>query len=336
MFAPSVARLSLVGAVLLASPSLYAARLAVLSPKVDSDSPVSEGRRNKFHDSLSQGLVDAAGSGWTVLSAEEVRQRLAGRDDLLSCQQGPCIGQVAAQLQVDRVVVPKIVMKSVVGGSAYQILLTAIDPNGKQGDVIFAERCGDDNEGCNLSRAFDSMKKTAGALVPKLNSTAQSRPVVETPRPAPERPAVSPNPEMTLKDPTSAPMPASVTPPSSNYAVSTPPAAPATRHIGYRIGWIASGVLAGGMLITSIPFLILSPRDGQPTCTDRPSNQCPTRYQGNLATGLGLLGGGLAAATAFGVLYYLDRRDLKRSNGQVAVFPMMLEQGSGLSAIARF
>ena len=48
------------------------------------------------------------------------------------------------------------------------------------------------------------------------------------------------------------------------------------------------------------------------------------------------LGGGLAAATAFGVLYYLDRRDLKRSTGQVALLPLLLEQGSGLSAITRF
>ena len=334
MFAPFVARLSLVGAIFLTSSSLYAARLAVLSPKVDSDSPVSEGRRNKFHDSLAQGLVDSAGSGWTVLSAEEVRQRLAGRDDLLSCQQGACIGQVAAQLQVDRVVVPKIAMKSAVGGSAYQIILTAMDPNGKHSNVIFSERCGDDNEGCNLSRAFDAMRKTAAALVPKLTIAAPPQPV-ETPRPVSEPPVPTPNAEMTLKDPGSA-----ATSPSSAISLSNPnpnsPPTPAPRHIGYRVGWIASGILAGGMLITSIPFLILSPRDGQPTCTDRPSNQCPTRYEGNLATGLGLLGGGLAAATAFGVLYYLDRRDLKRSTGQVAVFPMVLEQGSGLSAIARF
>ena len=180
MFVPFVARLSLVGAVVLASPSLYAARVAVLSPKVESDSPVSEGRRNKFHDSLTQGLTEAAGGQWTVLSSEEVRQRLAGREDLLSCQQGSCVGQVASQLQIDRVVVPKITMKSVVGGNAYQILLTAIDPSGKQSDVIFAERCGDDSEGCNLSRAFESMRKTASGLPAKLTVTAPA----SQPRPA--------------------------------------------------------------------------------------------------------------------------------------------------------
>jgi hypothetical protein len=334
MFAPSIARLSLVGAVLLASPSLYAARLAVLSPKVDSDSPVSDGRRNKFHDSLSQGLVEAAGSEWTVLSSEEVRLRLVGRDDLLACQQGSCAAQVAALLQVDRVIVSNISMKSAIGGSAYQIRLTALDPSGKQGEVTHTDRCGDDNEGCNLSRAFDSLRKSSLALVPKLK-VAPAAPV-EVARPAPERPSSSP--DNLLKDPSSTPAPsasAAVIP--SPATPSTTPSTPATRHIGYRIGWVASGILAGGLLITSIPFLVLSPRDGQPTCTDgRPSNQCPTRYQGNLATGLGLLGGGLAAATAFGVLYYLDRRDLKRSSGQVALFPFLMEHGSGLSAVARF
>lgn len=332
MFVPFVARLSLVGAVVLASPSLYAARVAVLSPKVESDSPVTEGRRNKFHDSLTQGLTEAAGGQWTVLSSEEVRQRLAGREDLLSCQQGSCVGQVASQLQIDRVVVPKITMKSVVGGNAYQILLTAIDPSGKQSDVIFAERCGDDSEGCNLSRAFESMRKTASGLPAKLTVTAPASQPAETPRPTPEKTQPASVPEWTLKDPSSSPQP------TGSPATSTTPTttAPHQRNIGYRVGWVVSGVLAGGMLITSIPFLILAPRDGQPTCTDRPSNQCPTRYQGNLATGLGLLGGGLAAATAFGVLYYLDRRDLKRSTGQVALLPLLLEQGSGLSAITRF
>lgn len=332
MFVPFVARLSLVGAVLLASPSLYAARVAVLSPKVESDSPVTEGRRNKFHDSLTQGLTEAAGGQWTVLSSEEVRQRLAGRDDLLSCQQGACVGQVAAQLQIDRVIVPKITMKSVVGGNSYQILLTAIDPAGKQSDIIFAERCGDDSEGCNLSRAFESMRKTAAALPAKLTVTPPPSQPIEPARSVPERTSSPSSPEMTLKDPSSSPQPMA-NPATSPVPVTT---APPQRHIGYRVGWVVSGVLAGGMLITSIPFLILAPRDGQPTCTDRPSNQCPTRYQGNLATGLGLLGGGLAAATAFGVLYYLDRRDLKRSTGQLALLPLLLEQGSGLSAITRF
>ncbi|HNI60614.1 MAG TPA: hypothetical protein PKW11_11770, partial [Pseudomonadota bacterium] len=103
MFAPTAARLSLVGAVLLFSPSLHAARLAVLAPKIDSDSPVSDGRRNKMHDALAQGLSDAGGAEWTALSGEEVRQRLAASPDVLSCQKGGCVGQAASQLQLDRV-----------------------------------------------------------------------------------------------------------------------------------------------------------------------------------------------------------------------------------------
>ena len=333
MFAPTCARLSLVGAVLLFSPSLFAARLAVLAPKVDADSPVSEGRRNKMHDALAQGLSDVAGADFTVLSGEEVRQRLSGSADVLNCQKGGCIAQASSQLQLDRVIVAQITMKTAVGGSAYQIRLTAIDPTGKQGEISYAGRCGDEGEGCNLTRAFESMRKTSMELLPKLKPAAT--PPVEVAKTEPVAqpvPTSASSPEGTLKDPSSSPMQTTTAP-----AVSTSqPATPHTRNTGYRIGWIASGIVAGGLLITSIPFLILSPRDGQPTCTDRPSNQCPTRYQGNLATGLGLLGGGVAAATAFGVLYYLDRRDLKRSQGQVAVLPFYFESGSGLAAVGRF
>ncbi len=336
MLVPKVARLSLVGAVLLFSPSLFAARVAVLAPKIESDSTVSEGRRNKMHDSLAQGLGDAAGSDWAVLSAEEVRQRLSSNADLLNCQKGGCINQVASQLQVDRVVVAQLAIKNAVGGSTYQIRLTAIDPTGKQTDVAHSGRCGDDGEGCNLTRAFESMRKTSMEFVPKLKPAAPPPPVevAKSPVEQPVAPPPTPPSDGVLKDPTTPP---TMTTPNGTATPSATQTTPHTRNTGYRIGWIASGIVAGGLLITSIPFLILSPRDGQPTCTDgRPSNQCPTRYQGNLATGLGLLGGGIAAATAFGVLYYLDRRDLKRSQGQVAVLPIYLESGSGLAAIGRF
>ncbi len=108
------------------------------------------------------------------------------------------------------------------------------------------------------------------------------------------------------------------------------------RNVGYRIGWITSGILASVFLTTAIPFLILSPRDGQPTCTDRPANQCPTVYHDNLVTGLGLLSGAIATTTTFGALLYLDRRDRQRSQAKVTIFHLPIAHGAGLGALARF
>jgi hypothetical protein len=338
MIAPRFARQFLVGGMLLFSPSVFAARLAVLPPKVESESsaPVKEARRSKMHDAFSQGLTETMGSDWTALSSEEIRQRLAGKDDLLACQQGDCIKRVASQVQVDRVVVVTVSMKNAASGTAYQFRLAAIDPAGKVREVSHAGRCGDDSDGCNWNGALDAMRKTGAELWPKVLASAA--------------PAVATSPVEKLgnggdkaatgsaaqPDATSVPVVTTVRAanPTTNDAA---PTAPAVRHLGYRYGWIASGIVAIGLVVTSVPFLVLSPRDGQITCTDgRPANQCPTRYSGNLATGLGLLGGGVAAATVAGVLFYFDRRDLKRSQNRVAAVPMWYDGGGGVTLLGRF
>lgn len=326
MWVSNFVRLFLVGGVLLGSPSLFAARVAVLPPKIEADPPLSEGRRNKMHDTLAQGLREAA-SDWTVLSAEETR-RLLQNTDLSACESPACMGQVAKKLQTDHVVAATIAVKSAATGSTYVYRLRAFEASGQGREVPHTGRCGDDGDGCNWAGALDSLRKTAALLVPLLKTapvlTAGNKPPVENPPPV-----------------VSAEVPLVATP-TQNSAVSAPVPAvldttPPVRHTGYRIGWIASGIVAGGLLVTSIPFLVLSPRDGQITCTDgRPSKDCPTRYQGNLATGLGLLGGGLAAATVFGVLFYLDRKDLKRSQGRVAVLPLLQPSGGGLVFVQRF
>ena len=97
-------------------------------------------------------------------------------------------------------------------------------------------------------------------------------------------------------------------------AVSTSqPATPHTRNTGYRIRLDRIGYRGWRPAHHVDTILIPSPRDGQPTCTDRPSNQCPTRYQGNLATGLDCSVVARQQQRHSAFLYYLDRRDPKRS-----------------------
>ena len=68
---------------------------------IESDLKISEGRRSKFHETLVAGL-SGAGGDTTVLRADEVRSRLAGKSELLACQSGACLGKVANALDADR------------------------------------------------------------------------------------------------------------------------------------------------------------------------------------------------------------------------------------------
>jgi len=87
---------------------------------------------------------------------------------------------------------------------------------------------------------------------------------------------------------------------------------------GYRVGWIVAAAATGAFVVASIPFFAFVAKENQTTCgIDVPRDRCPTVYTGNLGPGLGmLLGGGLTSATAFGVLFYLDRREQRRAAGK--------------------
>lgn len=301
------ARLVVVGLLTtaVAATTAHAARVAIQVPHVDSESTVSDGRRNKFHDTLAAGLKEAAGTDTTLVTAEEVRFALGDRPELLGCSEGTCLRQVAELLKVDRLIVATIGIKSAVGGSAYKIGLHVYDRSGTALPIVGSESCGDDSDGCNLARAFDALKRSTASIASQLSKpTVPERIQTQSDERAAEAKAAQAKPaapDLTLKDPT------------------TPEAAPQPSPYAkvYRYGWIAAAAATGAFVIGSIPFLVFAARENQITCAaGTPRNQCPTVYTGNLGPGLGLLlGGGLISAGAFAVLFYLDRREQKRMSG---------------------
>lgn len=315
------ARLVVVGLLTttVAATTAHAARVAIQIPHVDSESTVSEGRRNKFHDTLAAGLKDAAGTDTTVVTAEEVRFALGDHPELLGCSEGACLRQVAEMLKVDRLIVATIGIKSAVGGSAYKIGLHVYDRSGTALPIVGSESCGDDSDGCNLSRAFEALKRSTASIAGQLSKpTLPERLQTQSDEKAAQAKPASAEP--VLKDPT---VP-DVAPQPSPYAKV------------YRYGWIAAAAATGAFVIGSIPFLVFAARENQITCAaGTPRNQCPTVYTGNLGPGLGLLlGGGLVSAGAFAVLFYLDRREQKRMSGArhaILDLPVVHVGGDGLA-----
>ena len=321
---PSVlARLSIAWAIVGTAPVALAARVAVLLPSIDAHPPFSEGKRNKFHDTLTKGLQDEAGGSTTVVPADEVRQRLRSSPELLNCQSGPCLSQVATQLSADRLVVARIGVKGAVGGSAYTIELATFDQAGTALAMAGTERCGDDSDGCNLSRAYEALRRASAGLAAQF--------VAEKTAPKP----VDKQPELQLKDP-SAPEPSAVVAPPpepSPSPLSPPPVVSTTPYNhGYRYGWIAAAVVGGAFIVSSIPFLYFASLEGKTNCGENvPRNQCPQVYQGNLGPGLGLL---LASAGAFAVLFYLDKREQRRH--KTALLPVPIAGGAAFQLAGQF
>ena len=336
-FPLTVARLSLASAVALTASTAFAARVAVLVPKLDSDAQTSEGKRNKFHDSLTAGIADGAQAGTTVIPATEVRKALAGKPELLSCTQSGCASVAAAQLQADRVVTSELQVRETVGGAAYTIKVSVYDATGATTGITANERCGNIGDGCNVKRAYEALTRATASIAAK---TMEMKPTETAPTPAPVTPP--PSPEMQLKDPMETTPSATSTPAPSSVSA-TPDAQPSQPsgpyNPGYRYGWIAAATIGGLFVASSIPFFYFASKEGTTNCgANIPAKQCPQVYQGNLAPALGLLvGGGLASATAFAVLFYLDKRELRRSSGtKTALVPVLHGGGAGLSLIGRF
>lgn len=279
----------------LAEAGAHAARVAVHVPIVESDGKVSEGRRNKFHDVLVSGLKEAANADTTVITGEEIRFALGDKPSLIDCKEGPCLQKVAELVKADRLIVARITIKSAVGGSSYKIAISVYDQNGIATPVGGNESCGDDSEGCNLNRAFAALKRSTASLAGQVSGPAKP----EAPlTPPPEAMAQLPPTSATLKEPT--------------------PVVARPYNKGYRVGWIVAAAATGAFVIASIPFFAFVAKENQTTCgPDVPRDRCPTVFTGNLGPGLGLLiGGGVTSATAFGVLFYLDRREQRRAAGK--------------------
>lgn len=263
-------------------------------PQIDSDTPISEGRRNKFHETLIAGLKDAAGTETTVVTGEEIRFALGEKPNLLECFGGPCLRQVIELVKADRLLVPRITIKAAAGGNSYKIALSVYDQSGAATPIIGSESCGDDGEGCNLARAFDALKRSTASIAGQVGGSARSEPAAAAASAATPQAA-------TLKEPLKEP------------AVEPSPK-PLQGTKAYRYGWITAAALTGAFVVASIPFFAFAAKEGQTTCPPSvPRDQCPSVYTGNLGPGLGLLlGGGLASAGAFGILFYLDRREARR------------------------
>lgn len=280
-----------------AEAGAHAARVAVHVPIIESDGKVTEGRRSKFHDTLVNGLKDAAGADTTVITGEEVRFALGDKPNLLDCKEGPCLQKVAEAVKADRIIVARITIKSAVGGSSYKIAITVYDQNGIATPTSGSESCGDDSEGCNLNRAFAALKRSTASLAGQVSGPAKPElPTTVASTDAITQPAAISAPE--LKEPT--------------------PVVAKPYNKGYRVGWIVAAAATGAFVVASIPFFAFVAKENQTTCgIDVPRDRCPTVYTGNLGPGLGLLvGGGLTSATAFGVLFYLDRREQRRALGK--------------------
>lgn len=332
-----------------------ATKVAIHVPTLESDLKISEGRRNKFHDTLVAGLQGGVSADASVLRADEVRTRLAGKAELINCQYGACVSKVANALEVDRLIIPRIGVRDAVGGAAYKISLSVYDRAGNPLPISGSDACGNDVEGCVLAKALDAMKRASASIAAEVSKPAGAeKPAVATTTSPTTSPAAtpaatpsttaaatttSPGSSPTSSDPAAAPSLPTASDPASS---STDKPTPSKYANVYHYGWMVAAGATAAFIITSIPFLVFSGRDGTTTCgPDVPVAACPTIYTGNLAGGLGLLlGGGLLSAGAFGVLFYLDRKEHQRmKDGRVVLLPhrlMLGTQGQGLAASLRF
>lgn len=337
-------------------------KVAIHVPTLESDLKISEGRRNKFHDTLVAGLVGGVPSDTTVLRADEVRTRVAGKSELASCQYGACVSKVANALEVDRLIIPRIGVRDAVGGAAYKISLAVYDRAGNPLPISGSDACGNDVEGCVLAKALDAMKRASASIAaevgkpagadkpaavatvtsPASSSPSSSPPIASTPSSTPSTSTSGggTSPSSTPSEPSATPS----LPPASDTATATsgdkPTPSPYAKVFHY--GWMVAAGATAALIITSIPFLAYSGRDGMTTCGPSvPVAACPTIYTGNLAGGLSLLiGGGLVGIGTFAALFYLDRQEHKRmKDGRMVLLPQRLmigTQGQGLAAGFRF
>lgn len=337
-------------------------KVAVHVPAIESDLKISEGRRSKFHETLIAGLTGGVGADTTVLRADEVRSRLAGRSELLTCQFGACLGKVASTLEVDRLVVARIGVRDAVGGAAYKVSIAVYDRAGNPLPVTGNDSCGSDVEGCVLAKALEAMRRSTASIAGEISKpAAPERPVVaSTPSGSPgtsgspsggptATPYGSPAPTTaaggtgTTTTTTATSLPSASEPGGAGSTPSSDgPQQPSPYAKFYHYGWMVAAGTTAAFIVMSIPFLSYAGRDGETTCgPDVPSSRCPTIYTGNLGGGLGLLlGGGLVSAGVFGALFYLDHQEHKRmKDGKFVFLPPTIQigtQGVALSGAIRF
>lgn len=270
---------------------------AALPPVLKSGGSTPE-LRDKFHESIVQGLGSLSGPGGPggevgdVLGAGETRSRLG--DELMTCGNDvACVSRAASTLKVNRLVTTELT----VAGKSFSITMRLYDGAGQE-LAHSTELC----EICTVREAETAMTKTSAHLaaaarafpVEHVQAKAPSKAVVED-RPPPAPPVVSP-----------------MQAPPGTIVYTRPE--PRRTYVPWRTyGFVGIGVAVVGFGI-GVPLLVI---DGRPTCgTVDPVHSCPrlfhTRAAGAVMTTLGVLG--VLAAIP---LFYLDYRDRKRE-------PMMI------------
>jgi hypothetical protein len=333
-------------AVLSVPVAAQAGRIAVLAPQLKP--PGAAELRDRFHDAAIRGVSKAG----DVLSAAEVRDKLAATPDLLNCGGGACVAAAALALRAERVVTVEVEYV----GKDYTIRVHAFDQQGNDLGAIPEEKC----DICTVREATRAGERAASNAAPLVEKGMGKGGAVagggfsEEPAPPPVAPppVVAPSPPAPVPAPSPAPPPrgAAVTPaptPPPPAKVETPPATvplPATSSEGASGMKIGGGVLLGvgaAAIIGMIPFAVYASKEGGSgkftSCdagsTD-PQHQCSKLYSGNTAPAVILGVGGAAAAVVGGVLLYLDGKNKKRPAAMVA--PVPLRDGFAVSSSFEF
>lgn len=314
-----LASLSFFGVALSLAP-VSAAKLAPLPIAI---TPPGSVLRERFHDAVARGLQQGAPAGISVLSGGDVRAQLSG--DLASCSGTGCATPAARALSVDRLVVTEIA----VTGKNYSISLRVVDPSGTETSRT-ADRC----DICSVREADDAVARAAARLAamvviapaeaPKpvvalrpMEPVAPLKPPtpIEVPKPTPveaPRPPTSPPPAVTLR-PMEPATPVAPTPVPA-AALTDKGAESSDAGKGYRVGWITSLAVGGGLVVASIPFFAYLAREGSVTCADMNRTTCPTVYTGNRAPAIGLLASGLVVGAGGFTAFYLLERSARRES----------------------
>jgi hypothetical protein len=305
------------GLIGLTSSAQAANRLAAMLPSLKPAG--STELRDRFHDAASRGLV---GSGLEVVGGADVRTRLGGAADQLSCTgPGACAAKVAQTLSADHLVATEVTVQ----GKDYSFKLSIIDSSGRE-EAKLDDTC----EICTVKEADQSLVRAIAKLLANNRTliTAPRVSVAATPvavAPA-KRPPSAPPSKLAIDEssdypPSMAPTPAA--PAAAPSAKSQPPtpAAPAaaapiaavpdsrspagTSQVPWRV--IAFTTLAVGVvgIVSGAPLLAI---DGRPTC-DKPNpiTTCPEVYN-TVAGGASLVALGVAGLATAGVSFYLDHR----------------------------
>lgn len=306
-----------------AAATAQAERVAPLSPAIEP--PPAPELKIRFHDAVGRGLQQGGQVGVDVVAGADVRTRLMGADDLLTCTQGACLTRAVAELRADRLVVTEVVIR----GKSYSFTLRLLDQGGQE-VWHTSESC----DICSVREADELLAQAAARVAPWVSRpgpTDKAKQAAAKPVPPPK--PVVPEPGKPAVAAPSKPVAPAAPKPETKIETKIEsgtgmtelrplptdkgPEGATTYRPYYRYAWIGALAVAGGFAISSIPFLYYSSKGNGATCGSADPKSCQTLYdyKTNLGAGLGLLlgGGVLVGGGAFALFYYLDHREHKKA-----------------------